>query len=300
MKMYIIDPSGIPIHVDVEPSDSKAQVKAKISEATGEALEEINLTYRGQRWRRSWRVQDMFWPKPWHIFVKTPQNGTITLEVEPETTIEIVKVQIQSLSGIPLMQQRLVFNRELCELNRTLADYNIHDESTLHVWLRFPKFHIHLVCASSLPDPDFITLGVQASDTIACVMAMIYDIEPDAHGLTFAGQLLEGSRTLSHYNIQKDCTLHMVPRFKISVVCASHGSQFMLDVLAYDTIGNVKAIIHKRKRIEPGKQQLFFGGQRLEDGRTLLHYNIKKDSVLQLVLSHLEVVLNNAKKSRRA
>ncbi|XP_062610805.1 polyubiquitin-like [Saccostrea cucullata] len=107
------------------------------------------------------------------LFIRTPTETTITLEVNPSDTIENVKIRIQERLRIPVEQQKLIFEGKPLSDDHSLDEYGIRRGFSVCLVLRLEeKMNLFVKIYNRT-----IPLTVKLSDTIESVKRRIQDCE---------------------------------------------------------------------------------------------------------------------------
>jgi len=155
-----------------------------------------------------------------------------------------IKAELQNRLHIPLLDQELFLGKKppvQCENGRKLSYYGITADSFLHLKATRPAESpkekkkemqifvkaitgyqtISLACfshelkgANDFLDRNTSTIEIDLDDTVRTLKELVEEkgVPEAEQRIIFAGKQLEDGRTMKDYNVQKESTLHMVPR----------------------------------------------------------------------------------------
>lgn len=125
---------GRTFEVEVDPSESIADIKSKMQDRLGVPADQIRLFFANEKIQlndvRTSRA------KPITIFVSNLMGKKVPVAVKPSESIESLKKKIEGIEGIPPDQQHIIYAGHQLEKKRCLSDYNIEEHSTLHLVLK--------------------------------------------------------------------------------------------------------------------------------------------------------------------
>ena len=151
MQIHVKEPlQGLTFTVDCDSSDTIDKIKNKIENNDGipkgrQCLIFANEQLEGKRTLAEYNICKesnlllVLYPcrrGSILIFVKMLTGNTVTFKAKSSDTVNSIKVQIYEMNGIRPIHLRIIFDGRQLEGSRTLAYYNIKNESTLHVMLR--------------------------------------------------------------------------------------------------------------------------------------------------------------------
>ncbi|CAE8654180.1 unnamed protein product [Polarella glacialis] len=257
------------------PSTATPLAPSAVGAANSEAVGATNLEAR---------VQDSL---TMEIFVTSVSGETFRLDANSSDSVVHIKEALESLSGIPCLQQILSFEGAVLKDNSKLQAYNIQAGSELML-VRICSFDVTLLCR--LP----CVVQATSADTVLSLKRKIFEqmkIPPDQMILVGHGQgRLDDNCSLRDYDIDGDCKVSIVFKLPggncINVNMPSGGTLPFAFDLGKDTVGGLKDLIFDRKGIPQDKQVLVFAGRHLgDDTARLTDMGVRPDNTLQLQLA---------------
>ena len=147
------------------------------------------------------------------LFIKTLNGDTITIQANLTDKILTIKEKIQKKQDNLLpSHQRLIYGGKQLEDDKTLMDYNIQSEATLHLVVRLKGGQT--IYVKTLIG-DVFTFEFDENQTIAEVKQKIEETENipvNEQRLFFNNKQLADNKTLKEYKIEEEDTIQLVLR----------------------------------------------------------------------------------------
>ncbi|TYI61543.1 hypothetical protein E1A91_D10G179200v1 [Gossypium mustelinum] len=210
---------------------------------------------------------------------------TVAWKVKPTETVKDLKALLYEKGIVSETIRDLCFAGKLLTDDERLVDHGIQRNSTLHLLLQnFDVVKLHIKIPS---EQRTIIVEARANDTVESMKSLIKvteGIQLNRFSLIYEGKLLEEDWTLSSLDVKNESTICVVFSQKdvLSIyVKALSGKVAKLKVKVTFSVADVKAIADTMLGTSAGS--LFYLGQQLEDSKILACYDIKEESMLQIL-----------------
>lgn len=311
-KIFVRAPYHAPMMVDVQSSDTVANVKTKVQcilvdlaadyqeEFPEFVLYEQELMLAGKRLNNdlvlgdlgikdgdtlhllfTWRQRSLE-----EIVIKTFSGDSFTIEVTPSDTVETLKIRIHEREGIPPEIQKIIYTGRELKNDTRLSELNVHTATTFYLEvLQSPKIYIKPLMGEQ------IVLDFDPNVTVAAIKSQIHKkagVNSNQISLLFKGSELEDGQTLASCEIQDKSTIIMFS--KECVVFVKVPSLQKTVMLGYDpeaTIRSIKLKLCEKVQISFEEQRLLFEGKCLEDNGTLGSYNVPQEGTIDLIVTKM-------------
>ena len=152
-----------------------------------------------------------------YVFIYNYFKNSKILELEESDSILSVKKQIAGSLYMEADYLELSFDNKKLEDEKTLADYNIKNESNIYLGFKDEKIGLGYKIFIKTLTGKTITLEVYPNYTIELLKQIINEkenIRADDQRLVFSGRQLSDNLTLSQYNIEKGSTIQLILRLR--------------------------------------------------------------------------------------
>ena len=311
-KIFVKAPYHAPMRVDVQSTDTIANVKIKVQRALvdhaadNELAEfpefmahEQELMIAGRRLTNDQvlgelEIKDgdtlhLLFTQRQHsleeIVIKTFSGDSFTIQATPTDTVETVKSRIHERQRISPDSQKIIYAGRELENHTRLGELNVHTATTFYLEvIQPPKIYVRPLIG------DAISLDFEPNITIADVKRQIQEregISSNLVSLLFGGHELEDQQTLSSCGIQDKSTIYMYRTATVEpILFVKVPTLQKTVVLEYDpeaTIRSVKMKLSEKEQISLDEQTLMFEGVHLEDNGTLGSYDIPQEGAIDLI-----------------